>query len=116
MGQFERVISMYEAKQRLFHLREYLPGEGDRLVYDFGYYIAYHLGSDTSPRGFVESCYKILERLAAGDPDEGRIFGYRKETYVRLRADIPRIAGEVFENEPQFAESVIKLLGNRATH
>lgn len=106
----EQVLSMVAPKQKLANLKEHLPGEHEKVVYDFGKHLAEYLDEELAPIAFVICCMLALDDLQTGNegfngkPIESSLAGYPRMVYAMLEGKIPHIADAIFPAE--FAAAV----------
>lgn len=107
-------ISTDEPKKRLQNLQLYFPGATNKMISDFGIYLANRLNSHLTPIKFMRQCAMALYDLERGvDGYEETLIssplvGLSSSAYTFLCKEIPNIAEKIFP--PDFAREVRSII------
>ncbi len=111
----EQVLSMEEPRRKLRELEKFMPESVNRLVYEFGRFLADYIhSSELVPQGFVMATELALYDLQTGksgftgESIENNLIGYPSMIYSLLRLEVPRIAEAVFPQD--FANGVVEFI------
>ena len=105
----KKPISMEPVKEKLRNLEKYLPDK-EKMVYEFGNYLADILNPALVPFGFNLAAEHALYDIQVGvnsftkEPISTRLAGYPPQIYALLRSEIPYIAEAVCPED--FAKGV----------
>lgn len=104
------ILSMYETREKLRKLDEYLQCDPEGLLVAFGRVLADRLHDLLNPAGFAQTCIQALGDLPLGKNRETQqqiyssLVGQSHMLYQAIREEIPTIADAVLP--PDFAADV----------